>query len=144
MTGANGHPYSAGMREAPRQGEKPAKLPMVWPQMILLVGEMVLTFFAFNYLISYYKNNSLAAIAVALTMLLGILSIYQFIQCARRKACVVPINTRRGQLFVLIGVIEAGAFHGISGFLPIMIICGLFSLWAYTSLDFVKRPFNRE
>ena len=157
MTGANGHPYSGGMREAPRQDDNPAKPPMVWPHALVLIGEMLFLSAAFNYFErgrrtlwdGRYDSSAPShvqwfAAAYALTFVIGILTAYQLVQTLRRNSQVLRLNDRRCQLMIALGVIAVGAraifeFHGIT-----FILWGLFCLWAYASLDFVKRPFNRE
>ena len=157
MTETNGSPYSVGMREAPRPDETSTKLPMVWPHALVLIGEMLLLLAAFNYFergrrtlwdgryeSSVPSHVQWFAAAYALTFVIGILTAYQLVQTLRRNSQVLRLNDRRCQLMIALGVIAVGAraifeFYGIT-----FILWGLFCLWAYASLDLVKRPFNRE
>ena len=45
---------------------------------------------------------------------------------------------------IALGIIASGAsiINGVYG--TVFMLWGLFCLWAYASLDFVKRPFNQE
>lgn len=157
MTETSGNPYSSVMREAPTPEEKPAKLPMVWPHALVLIGEMLFLSPAFNYFErgrrtlwdGRYEGSAPShvqwfAAAYALTFVIGILTAYQLVQTLRRNSQVPRLNDRRCQLMIALGVIAVGAraifeFYGIT-----FILWGLFCLWAYASIDSVKRPFNRE
>jgi len=157
VTESSGSPYSSCMREAPRQDDKSAKLPMVWPHALVLIAEMLFLWAAFNYFErgrrtlwdGRYDSSAPShvqwfAAAYAVTLVIGILTVYQLVQTLRRNSQVLRLNDRRCQLMVALGVIAVGAraifeFHGIT-----FILWGLFCLWAYASLDFVKRPFDQE
>ena len=145
------------MREIPSPEEKPVRRAMVWPQVLVLAGELLLLLTAFhhfergrnNHWNAGYDSSATShaqwfAAAYALTLVIGILTAYQLVQTIRRDAEVPRLNHRRCQLMVALGVIAVGArvifeFYGIT-----FILWGLFCLWAYTSLDFVKRPFEKE
>lgn len=157
MTETNGSPYSVGMREAPRPDETSTKLPMVWPHALLLVGELLLFLAAFDYFergrrtLWDGRSESSApshvqwfAAAYALTLVIGILTAYQLVQTLRRNSQVLRLNARRCQLIVALGVIAVGARGMFDGYGKTFILWGLFCLWAYASLDLVKRPFHRE
>jgi len=77
-------------------------------------------------------------------LVIGILTAYQIVQTVRRKSVVLVLNARRCQLIVALGVIAVGAHVLFDVVSMTLILWGLFCLWAYKSLDFVKRPFNRE
>jgi len=130
------------MREAPSQEEKPARLPAVWPHILVLAGEAFLIVCAFDHL-SRKQRSEWGPVGAALTFILGALTVYQFVQTLRRKQVVVRVNQIRCQLFLAIGVAGAGASHLFDEFTLTMITWGLFCLWAYASFDFVKRPFNQ-
>jgi ABC-type glycerol-3-phosphate transport system permease component len=142
------------MREAPRQDEKPARLPAVWPHAFVLIGEMLFFLTAFDHFGRLRRRYSfengptthahMYAAAYALTLVIGILSAYQLIQTFRRRAEVLRLNARRCQLMVALGVIAVGARIWIEDFGLTFMLWGLFCLWAYKSLDFVKSPFDRE
>jgi len=142
------------MREAPRQDDKPARLPAVWPHALVLIGEMLFFLTAFDHfgrLRGRYSFENgptthahLYATAYALTSVIGILTAYQLIQTFRRRAEVLRLNARRCQLVVALGVIAAGARTWIDDFGLTFMLWGLLCLWAYKSLDFAKRPFDRE
>ena len=157
MTDGRADPYSPGMREAPRQDDKPAKLPLVWLHALVLIGEIMFLSSAFNYFergrrtLWDGRDKSSApshvqwfAAAYALTLVIGILTAYQLVQTFRRKAQVLLLNARRCQLIVALGVIAVGARAMFDGYGTTFILWGLFCLWAYASLDLVKRPFHRE
>lgn len=157
MTETGGSPYSADMREVPSPEEKPAIRAMILPHVLVLLVELFLLLVAFDYFErgrrtlwdGRYESSAPShvqwfAAAYALTFVIGILTAYQIVQTVRRKSQVLRLNDRRCQLMIALGVIAVGAraifeFYGIT-----FILWGLFSLWAYASLDFVKRPFNRE
>jgi ABC-type glycerol-3-phosphate transport system permease component len=84
------------------------------------------------------------AAAYALTLVIGILTAYQLIQTFRRRTEVLRLNARRCQLMVALGVIAVGARTFIEDFGLTFMLWGLSCLWAYESLDFAKRPFERE
>ena len=143
MTETSGHPYSAVMREAPRPDDKPAKLPMVWPHALVLIGEMLLLLAAFDYFergrrtLWDGRSESSApshvqwfAAAYALTLVIGILTAYQLVQTLRRNSQVLRLNARRCQLMVALGVIAVGARAMFDGYGTTFIIWGLFCLWA--------------
>jgi hypothetical protein len=142
------------MREDPRQDDNPARLPAVWPHALVLVGEMLFFLTAFDHfgrLRGRYSFENgptthahLYATAYALTSVIGILTAYQLIQTFRRRAEVLRLNARRCQLVVALGVIAAGARTWIDDFGLTFMLWGLLCLWAYKSLDFAKRPFDRE
>ena len=157
MTETDGSPYSAVMREAPTPEEKPAIRAMILPHVLVLLVELFLLLVAFDYFErgrrtlwdGRYESSAPShvqwfAAAYALTFVIGILTAYQLVQTVRRKSQVLRLNDRRCQLMIALGVIAVGAratfeFYGIT-----FILWGLLRLWAYASLDFVKRPFNRE
>ena len=157
MTRSPAFSYSAAMREAPRQDDKPAKRARIWPHAFVLIAEMLFLWAAFNYFErgrrtlwdGRYESSSPShvqwfAAAYALTFVIGLLTAYQLVQTLRRNSQVLRLNDIRCQLMVALGVIAVGAraifeFHGIT-----FILWGLFCLWAYASLDFVKRPFDQE
>lgn len=131
------------MREYTEPQADAAKLPMLWPHLLVLIGELALLNLTAQYL-AYYSQNEWAAIGLTLTLAQAILTIYQFTLCARRKARFLAINAWRAKLYVVIGAAGAGAFKGVDGFPPTMVFWGMLLLWAYSSLDFMKRPFDRE
>jgi hypothetical protein len=145
------------MREVTSQEEKPARRARIWPHALILVGEMLLQLAAlvhFDWMRHAFWTNRydqaapphshLHSAAHALTIVLGVLTAYQLVQTIRRKAQVLTFNTRRCQLMIALGIIASGAsiINGVYG--TVFMLWGLFCLWAYTSLDFVKRPFDRE
>jgi len=142
------------MREAPRQDDKPARLPALWPHALVLFGEMFFFLTAFDHfgrLRGRYSfenrptgHTHLCAAAYALTLVIGMLTAYQLVQTFRRKSEVLRLNARRCQLMVALGVIAVGVQIIIDDFGLTFILWGLVSLWAYSSLDFMKRPFDRE
>jgi hypothetical protein len=131
------------MREVSDPQAAAAKLPMLWPHLLVSIGELMLLNLTAQYLADYRKNEW-AAIGLTLTFVQAILTVYQFGLCVRRKARTLVINAWRAKLYVVIGAAGAGAYKGVDGFPPTMIFWGLLSLWAYSSLDFMKRPFDRE
>jgi hypothetical protein len=157
VTGANGHPYSAAMREAPSPVDSPYETSPIWPHVLALVGEL-----GFLLVTSHYFARARSGLwegrfneappshvqwssaGYALTLVIGILTAYQIVQTVRRKSAVLVLNARRCQLIVALGVIAVGARVLFDVVSMTLILWGLFCLWAYKSLDFVKRPFNRE
>jgi hypothetical protein len=145
------------MREIPSQEEKPARRARIWPHALVLIAEMLFLWAAFNYFErgrrtlwdGRYDSSAPShvqwfAAAYALSFVIGILTAYQLVQTLRRNPQVLRLNARRCQLMVTLGVIAVGAraifeLHGIT-----FILWGLLCLWAYKSLDFAKRPFDRE
>ena len=157
MTETSEHPYSVGMREAPSPVDSPYETSQIWPHVLALAGEL-----GFLLVTSHYFARSRSGLwegrfneapsshvqwcsaAYALTFVIGILTAYQIVQTVRRKSVVLVLNARRCQLIVALGVIAVGARVLFDVVSMTLILWGLFSLWAYASLDFVKRPFNRE
>ncbi len=147
-------PHPEPMREAPRQDDEPARLTTVWPHALVLIGEMLFFLKAFDHfgrLRGRYTfenrptaHTHLCAAAYALTLVIGMLTAYQLVQTFRRKSAVLRLNARRCQLMVALGVIAVGVQIIIDDFGLTFMLWGLFCLWAYTSLDFVKRPFDKE
>ena len=157
MTESSGHPYSAVMREAPSPVDSPHEHKAIWPHALALAGELGFLLAAFYYFDRARRGlwegrfNELppshvqwCSAAYALTLVIGILTAYQMVQTVRRKSQVLILNARRCQLIVALGVIAVGARVLFDVFSITFIFWGFFCLWAYASLDFVKRPFNRE
>ena len=157
MTETSGSPYSADMREAPTPVDSPHEHKAIWPHALALAGELGFLLAAFYYFDRARRGlwegrfNELppshvqwCSAAYALTLVIGILTAYQMVQTVRRKSQVLILNARRCQLMVALGVIAVGARVLFDVFSITFIFWGFFCLWAYASLDFVKRPFNRE
>lgn len=130
---------------------------MVWPHALVLIGESLLLAAAFDYFErgrrTLWDGRYDSAIpshvqwfsaAYALTLVISILTAYQLVQTLRRKSKVLRLNLRRSQLMVALGVIAVAARAIFDVYGTAFILWGLFNLWAYASMDSVKRPFDRE
>lgn len=131
------------MREATEPQADTAKLPMIWPHLLALLGESFLVVCAFDYLNSK-RRSDWAAGGTALSFILGALTLYQFVQTVRRNEIAVRINQARCRLYLAIGVAGSATSHNFDDFTLTMTMWGLFCLWAFNSLEFVRRPFQSK
>lgn len=136
-------PHPAAMREYTEPQADAAKLPMIWPHLLVLLGESFLVVCAFDYLNSK-RRSEWAAGGTALSFILGALTVYQFVQTVRRKEIALRINQARCRLYLAIGVAGAAASHSFDDFTLTMTMWGLICLWSYNSLESVKRPFQSK
>jgi hypothetical protein len=145
------------MREAPDPAGPTNEIRIIWPHVTVLACELGLLLAASHYFARARRglwegrldeappsHVQWSSAAYALTLVIGIITAFQLIQSIRRKSQVLALNAYRCQLMVALGVIACGIRVIIEGYGLVFILWGLLCLWAYTSLDFVKRPFDKE